>query len=73
MNSIHSPIYSVNQIFNCLSVILATIIRIALIGMDVKTTVVYVMLVCQGKFKFKFVYHLTTLNRWIGKRINGVE
>ena len=34
-NTIHSPIYSVKNIFNCLSVILAAIIRILLIGMDV--------------------------------------
>ena len=45
-NTIHSPIYSVNNIFNCLSIILATIIRILFIGMDVlamETTVI-----CQG-------------------------
>ena len=30
-NTIHSPIYSMNNIFNCFSVILAAIIKILLI------------------------------------------
>ena len=34
-NTIHSPIYSVNNIFICFSVTLAAIIRILLIGIDV--------------------------------------
>ena len=34
-NTTHFPIYSVNNIFNGLSVILAAIIRILLIGIDV--------------------------------------
>ena len=31
----HSPIYSMNNIFNCFSATLATIIRILLIGINV--------------------------------------
>ena len=47
-NTIHFPIYAVENIFNWLIVILAAIIRIILIIMDVKTTVVYIIFICQG-------------------------